>query len=200
MPGRALEAAAPRDVFLWAYALYLAGEKRKEETWPKPRYVREEPRGQPVAAGLRDVLTARRRRGQLQGLGAYALGIVLKELARGRVPLPTPLGPGLDEDGDEKVEEEDDARDARAALAEATETFPWNWSAWLDLAAVDAKDAPTASLPMDEDQAARQAARDDGGALSPDDGPAGASEDLVRACARAHNDIERQRCEAALAT
>ena len=30
--------------------------------------------------------------------------------------------------------------------------------------------------------------------------PAGASEDLVRACARAHNDIERQRCEAALAT
>ena len=53
---------------------------------------------------------------------------------------------------------------------------------------------------MDEDQAARQAAIDDGGALSHDDGPAGASEDLVRACARAHNDIERQRCEAALAT
>ena len=86
------------------------------------------------------------------------------------------------------MEEEDDARDARAALAEATETFPWNWSAWLDLAAVDAKDAPTASLPMDEDQAARQAAIDDGGALSHDEGPA--SEDLVRACARAHNDIE----------
>ena len=195
------DAAAPRDVFLWAYALYLAGEKRKEETVAETKDTSAKSRvGNPYAAGLRDVLVARRRRGQLQGLGAYALGIVLKELARGRAPLPTPLGPGLDDDGDEKVEEEDDSRDARAALAEATETFPWNWSAWLDLAAVDAKDAPTASLPMDEDQAARQAARDDGGALSRDDGPAGASEDLVRACARAHNDIERQRCEAALAT
>ena len=85
--------------------------------------------GNPYAAGLRDVLTARGG-GRCKGLGAYALGIVLKELARGRAPLPTPLGPGLDDDGDE-VEEEDDARDARAALAEATETFPWNWSAWL---------------------------------------------------------------------
>ena len=98
-------------MFLWAYALYLAGEKRKEETVAETRDASAKSRvGNPYAAGLRDVLVARRRRGQLQGLGAYALGIVLKELARGRAPLPTPLGPGLDDDGDEKVEEEDDAR------------------------------------------------------------------------------------------
>ena len=107
MPRRAMFFCGPTP-------LYLAGEKRKEETVAETRDASAKSRvGNPYAAGLRDVLVARRRRGQLQGLGAYALGIVLKELARGRAPLPTPLGPGLDEDGDEKVEEEDDARDAR---------------------------------------------------------------------------------------
>jgi len=189
--------AAPRDVFLWAYALYLAGEKRKEETMAETQDASAKSRvGNPYAARLRDALVARQLVQKLEGLGVYALGVVLKELARGRTPLPA-LGPGLEDDTQTVA---DDPEDARKALAAATKTFPWNWSAWLDLAAVDAKDAPTASLPMDEDAAARQAEKDDGGALSETDGPVGASEELVRACARAHTDIERQRCEAALAT
>ena len=48
--------------------LYLAGEKRKEETVAETRDASAKSRvGNPYAAGLRDVLTARRRRGQLQG-------------------------------------------------------------------------------------------------------------------------------------
>ena len=83
------DAAAPRDVFLWAYSLYLAGEKRKEETVAETRDASAKSRvGNPYAAGLRDVLLRRQKRGQLQGLGAYALGIVLKELARGRARAP----------------------------------------------------------------------------------------------------------------
>ncbi|KAH8068690.1 hypothetical protein JL721_6551 [Aureococcus anophagefferens] len=74
--------AAARDVFHWAYALYLAGEKRREEEIceaSRDALARAKARNS-YAPALRDALAARKARGALAGLGGYAYGIVLKEL------------------------------------------------------------------------------------------------------------------------
>ena len=79
--GGAPDDAAPRDAFLWP-TLYLAGEKRKEETVAETRDASAKSRvGNPYRR-VAGCLRARRRRGQPQGLGAYALGMVQGARAR----------------------------------------------------------------------------------------------------------------------
>ncbi|KAJ1448430.1 hypothetical protein M885DRAFT_471139 [Pelagophyceae sp. CCMP2097] len=206
--------AAPRDVFLWAYALYLAGEKRKEEE------ALEGARDAPArararnahCAGLRDAL--RRRPQPLRGLEPYALGMVLKELAAAksaggfdatqawsppaRAPADSATGGDFGDEDSPAAEASDEAYDALAALKCATRLFPWNWSAWLDVAEVGVHDSgrrasaqrsPTASspstVPADADAEPQRWATP----------AAPASQRLVGLCFEIHVAIDRQQCE-----
>ncbi|KAJ8599760.1 hypothetical protein CTAYLR_003403 [Chrysophaeum taylorii] len=198
-----------REVFLWAYALYLAGEKRKEE---KIIEAKRDPLARARATNshvepLREVLQARRARGCLKGLGMYALGIVLKELALSR------SASGYEEiasfleaqQQQQQLGEEDrglpdglgtagtfenEVNDARDVLAESARLFPWNWSAWLDMS-----ELTSPSFDHRPGAAAMTAAM----TRRPPDlrGTVGSAE-LVQACHVARVAIEQQRCDDAL--
>eukprot|EP00635_Sarcinochrysidales_sp_CCMP3193_P007071 CAMPEP_0118902052 /NCGR_PEP_ID=MMETSP1166-20130328/7506_1 /TAXON_ID=1104430 /ORGANISM="Chrysoreinhardia sp, Strain CCMP3193" /LENGTH=703 /DNA_ID=CAMNT_0006841247 /DNA_START=37 /DNA_END=2148 /DNA_ORIENTATION=+ len=78
--------APSREVFLWAYALFLAGEKRKEEDVNETR---KEVSVRTVTQNiwledLRDHLVERQRRGLLRGLCPYMLGVLYKEISISR--------------------------------------------------------------------------------------------------------------------
>ncbi|KAH7687584.1 anaphase-promoting complex subunit 8 protein [Dioscorea alata] len=97
-----------KSVFLRCYALYLAGEKRKEEEMLEL----EKPLGKSDAvnaelASLERELSTLRRTGSIDSFGLYLYGIVLKEK------------------GSEKL--------AITVLVESVNSYPWNWSAWSEL-------------------------------------------------------------------
>ncbi|XP_022924091.1 anaphase-promoting complex subunit 8 [Cucurbita moschata] len=97
-----------KSVFLRQYALYLAGEKRKEEevvelegSLGKSDAVNQE------LVSLERELSTLRKKGMIDPFGLYLYGLVLKQK------------------GSENL--------ARTALMESVNSYPWNWSAWLEL-------------------------------------------------------------------
>ncbi|KAH7541915.1 anaphase-promoting complex subunit 8 [Ziziphus jujuba] len=97
-----------KSVFLRCYALYLAGEKRKEEEMIEL----EGPLGKSDAvnreiAALERELSTLRKNGTIDPFGLYLYGLVLKEK------------------GSENL--------ARIVLVESVNSYPWNWSAWSEL-------------------------------------------------------------------
>ncbi|XP_047332226.1 anaphase-promoting complex subunit 8-like [Impatiens glandulifera] len=97
-----------KAVFLRCYALYLAGEKRKEEETIEL----EGPLGKSEAVNrelvsIESELSSLRNNGSIDPFGLYLYGLVLKEK------------------GSEVL--------ARTVLVESVNTYPWNWSAWLEL-------------------------------------------------------------------
>nr|XP_043607702.1 anaphase-promoting complex subunit 8 [Erigeron canadensis] len=97
-----------KALFLRCYALYLAGEKRKEEETIEL----EGPLGKSEAANrelasIERDLSAVFKNGTIDPFGLYLYGLVLKEK------------------GNENL--------ARTVLVESVNSYPWNWSAWLEL-------------------------------------------------------------------
>uniref|UniRef100_A0A803P692 Cdc23 domain-containing protein n=1 Tax=Cannabis sativa TaxID=3483 RepID=A0A803P692_CANSA len=97
-----------KSVFLRCYALYLAGEKLKEEEMIEL----EGPLGKTSAlnrelVSLERELSTFRKNGTIDPFGLYLYGIVLKEK------------------GSENL--------ARSVLVESVNNYPWNWDAWSKL-------------------------------------------------------------------
>jgi len=97
-----------RSLFLSCYSLYLAGEKQKEEE--SAEMAEGAAARNPHLGLLRRRLASRCAVGGLDGFCYYVYGIVLRE--------------------------EGQVDKAREAFAESVRAYPWNWSAWLDLAAL----------------------------------------------------------------
>lgn len=122
---------SPKALFFGCYALYLAGEKRKEEALAT--LADEEDSGGVVNEYLRPLqsqLTTLHAQDRLDAFGLYMFGVVLKEL-------------GL-------VEE------ARRVLCQSVDAYPLNWSAWLDLAALCTSQDDLVALPLHVDHWARK--------------------------------------------
>ncbi|KAL3740510.1 hypothetical protein ACJRO7_021742 [Eucalyptus globulus] len=97
-----------KAIFLRCYALYLAGEKRKDEE----NLELEGPLGKSDAVNkelvsLERELSMLRKNGSIDPFGLYLYGLVLKEK------------------GSEHL--------ARNLLVESVNSYPWNWSAWSEL-------------------------------------------------------------------
>uniref|UniRef100_A0A2P2J6M2 Cdc23 domain-containing protein n=1 Tax=Rhizophora mucronata TaxID=61149 RepID=A0A2P2J6M2_RHIMU len=97
-----------KSVFLRCYALYLAGEKRKEEEMIEL----EGPLGKNDAVNrelvsLERELSTIRKNGTIDPFALYLYGLVLKE--KGNQTL------------------------ARTVLMESVNSYPWNWNAWSEL-------------------------------------------------------------------
>ncbi|XP_020537476.1 anaphase-promoting complex subunit 8 isoform X2 [Jatropha curcas] len=97
-----------KSVFLRCYALYLAGEKRKEEEMIEL----EGPLGKSDAlnrelVSLERELSTLHKNGMIDPFGLYLYGLVLKEK------------------GNQNL--------ARTVLVESVNSYPWNWSAWSEL-------------------------------------------------------------------
>ncbi|KAJ9163696.1 hypothetical protein P3X46_023336 [Hevea brasiliensis] len=97
-----------KAVFLRCYALYLAGEKRKEEEMIEL----EGPLGKSDTVNRKVVslerkLSALCKNGTIDPFGLYLYGLVLKEK------------------GNQNL--------ACTVLQESVNSYPWNWSAWLEL-------------------------------------------------------------------
>lgn len=102
---------SPQALFLRLYALYLAGEKRREEEAMEVADPAEKCQVKNAELkGIEELLVALHRKGALDGLGLYLYGITLRGL---------------------ELNEE-----ARQVLLQSVFAFPCNWSAWLDLIAV----------------------------------------------------------------
>ncbi|CAN0903199.1 Anaphase-promoting complex subunit 8, partial [Linum grandiflorum] len=109
-----------KSVFLRNYALFLAGEKRKEEESIEKRKEDEsielgETLGNSAATNselgvIERELTNLRKNGVLDPFGLYLYGLVLKEKGN----------PSL----------------ARTVLVDSVNNYPWNWSAWSELQAL----------------------------------------------------------------
>ncbi|KAL6048054.1 anaphase-promoting complex component apc8 [Balamuthia mandrillaris] len=111
-------------LFLRGYASFLAGEKRKEEeSLEAPDQPARNANLLPLYNELRSLLA--KDEGSLDGLCLYVLGLVLKELGH--------------------------IWDALSVLSAAVMAYPWNWSAWKDLAGLVASEGHgPAMLLMDE--------------------------------------------------
>lgn len=97
-----------KAVFLRCYALYLAGEKRKEEEMIElegPLGKSDSVNGELLS--LETELSTHRRGGSLDSFGLYLYGLVLKQK------------------GNESL--------ARSVLVDSVNSFPWNWNAWSEL-------------------------------------------------------------------
>ncbi|KAI9071483.1 hypothetical protein K1719_046552 [Acacia pycnantha] len=97
-----------KSLFLRCYALYLAGEKRKEEEMIEL----EGPLGKSDAinqelVSLERELSTLRKNGTIDPFGLYLYGLVLKQK------------------GSESL--------ARTVLEESVNNYPWNWNAWSEL-------------------------------------------------------------------
>ncbi|GJM86342.1 hypothetical protein PR202_ga02194 [Eleusine coracana subsp. coracana] len=97
-----------KAVFLRCYALYMAGEKRKEEemielegSLGKSNAINQE------LVALERELSTYRRTGSIDSFGLYLFGIILRDK------------------GCEGL--------ARTILVESVNSYPWNWSAWSEL-------------------------------------------------------------------
>ncbi|KAG5618279.1 hypothetical protein H5410_018103 [Solanum commersonii] len=97
-----------KAVFLRCYALFLAGEKRKEEEMIEL----EGPLGKSDVVNhelvsIERELSALRKNGSIDSFGLYLYGLVLKQKGSDNL--------------------------ARTVLVESVNSYPWNWSAWSEL-------------------------------------------------------------------
>ncbi|CAI0549577.1 unnamed protein product, partial [Linum tenue] len=101
---------AKKSVFLRNYALFLAGEKRKEEESIELTGLgNSEPTNCELITIERELSTLRKN-GTIDPFGLYLYGLVLKEK------------------GNQNL--------ARMVLVESVNCYPWNWSAWSELQAL----------------------------------------------------------------
>lgn len=222
--GGALPATEPsdeapsREVFMWAYSLYLAGEKRKEEEIleAKSNPIVRMQAVNAMVEPLRDVLEERRSKGLLKGLAVYALGIVYKELATFRSvggyeegfagdagsqaadeqPTDDEGSSGSRQRGSvgtfaESTPVESDVKKACELLAQSVRIFPWNWSAWLDIAELSSPS--TDHRHVDAVMAAAKTRR-----LPDELGAVFGSPEILQGCFASHVAIEQQHSEIAL--
>ncbi|KAL6005085.1 anaphase-promoting complex component apc8 [Asimina triloba] len=97
-----------KAVFLRQYALYLAGEKRKEEEMIEiDGSLAKSDAANNELVSLERELLALRKTGAMDSFGLYLYGVVLREK------------------GNEDL--------ARTILVESVNSYPWNWSAWSEL-------------------------------------------------------------------
>jgi anaphase-promoting complex subunit 8 len=102
---------SPYSFYLRAYALYMAGERRKEEDClENSKKVASNPYLQQLLSELQDAHEDER----LDAFGLHVYGMVLKSTKADSRSHPTP----------------------QAVLMQSLLQFPYNWSAWLDLAQV----------------------------------------------------------------
>ncbi|KAJ7945924.1 anaphase-promoting complex subunit 8 [Quillaja saponaria] len=97
-----------KSLFLRCYALYLSGEKRKEEVTIELEGLlgKSDAVNQELVALERELSTLRKN-GTIDPFGLYLYGLVLKEK------------------GSEDI--------ARTVLLESVNNYPWNWNAWSEL-------------------------------------------------------------------
>jgi anaphase-promoting complex subunit 8 len=109
-------------IYLRAYALYMAGERRKEEEYAGLESAGQHKKAAPRNSYLQqliDEVSESYNNGDLDAFGAYVYGLILKE---GRKEsLVCPHAP-------------------HNILVESLLDFPLNWSAWLDLCEVVARE------------------------------------------------------------
>lgn len=107
----------PTEQFIRHFALYLAGEKQKEEETRRLSAPLERCSiTNPNLLMLHEELSVLYEHKKLDGFGLYIFGVVLKEM---RLLSPT-----------------DGPVNALAVLHASARAYPWNWSAWLDLVEV----------------------------------------------------------------
>lgn len=110
-----LETLTKYGIFLRSYALYMAGEQRKNQQDLEIKESLERQKGQnPFLSQLREELQVFYEDNHLDAFGLYVYGLVLKE----SLPLQGAHSP-------------------QEILVESLKEFPCNWSAWLDLASVN---------------------------------------------------------------
>eukprot|EP01018_Ginkgo_biloba_P038683 Gb_03388 [translate_table: standard] len=105
------DAIGKKSLFLRCYALFMAGEKRKEEETVElagPLGKKDAVNSELV--GLEQELSTHHKNGTLDAFSTYLLGIVLREKGQ--------------------------EAEARNILVESVNSYPWNWSAWLELQAL----------------------------------------------------------------
>ncbi|KAL3795060.1 hypothetical protein HJC23_006381 [Cyclotella cryptica] len=119
-------------IYLRAFALYLDGERRKEEQVTELRdpLERTSVKNENLPRLEVELRRAYRRR-QLDAFGMYVYGVVLKGLRGARRPIVPKIGAVKDE-------EKQDA--AHEIFIRSILKYPYNWSAWLDLAEICVED------------------------------------------------------------
>ena len=112
VPGKsALRDLTALELFLWGYALYLAGEKAKEEKMGEVKDPIEKQRVENVNLHVLDIaLEEASSDGKSDGFLLYLHGVVQKAMGR--------------------------SEDALRTFCEAARAYPLNWSMWLDVAAL----------------------------------------------------------------
>ncbi|KAL7488140.1 hypothetical protein ACHAW6_014831 [Cyclotella cf. meneghiniana] len=122
----------PSGIYLRAFALYLDGERRKEEQVmelrdPLERTSLKNENLHRLELELRRAYKMK----QLDAFGLYVYGVVLKGLRGAKLPNAQKVGVVIDQD------KQDAAHDIfiRSILK-----YPYNWSAWLDLAEICVED------------------------------------------------------------
>ena len=149
----------PRDnlssigIYLRAFALYLDGERRKEEQVTELRDPLERttlhntnlPR---LEAELRRANSL----GKLDAFGLYVYGVVLKGLRGTKSGSPT-VGESDDENmqtnNNKSIEDKEGGDMAHRILVQSILAYPFNWSAWLDLGELCVDD-PTIDSEVEE--------------------------------------------------
>ncbi|GMI06598.1 hypothetical protein TrVE_jg7936 [Triparma verrucosa] len=112
-------------LFVRAYSLFLAGEKKKEEEMVELAEPLERSKVlNPNLEKLRSELSGSKELNQLDAFGLYMYGVVLKEL------LQQEAGSSLEEPPLSLLHM------AKDVFVESILAFPYNWSAWLDLAEI----------------------------------------------------------------
>ncbi|TMW65277.1 hypothetical protein Poli38472_007919 [Pythium oligandrum] len=142
----------PATRFLKHYALYLAGEKAKEEmdleisvtgASPSSKEAEKPVDRHGVNPHLKELylsLTAAYHTHRLDGFGLYLLAVVLRRLGYTTVTgtlASSEASPDVWEIAESKTSEPSDATGdvtTRRILIDSIRAFPWNWSAWMELA------------------------------------------------------------------
>lgn len=114
--------------FLYYYSRYLAGEKKKEEMDLQTSVSTDKTRlsnrngHNPYLKELFDQLQEAYRTRDLDGAGLYLFAVVLKRLGY------------LTVTGKIQSEESDQDQTTRSILIRSLQLYPYNWSAWMELA------------------------------------------------------------------
>jgi hypothetical protein len=114
----------PKARFLRWYSLFLAGEKRRQELIDaqvaESRCIENE-----EMAEIREELSEAHSAGQLDSFGLYMYGICLRACE----------DPIIANKAVKKTQGRPESKvSARALFLSSVNAFPWNWSAWMDLA------------------------------------------------------------------
>jgi anaphase-promoting complex subunit 8 len=130
--GPPLPQLSPYGIFLRAYALYLSGERRKEQDLVE---ITKDPLERSAVTNtylpqLQRELAPLYQQRRLDPFGIYVYGMVLKELATSSLPIAQTTTSST---GSTTTT---NAPTVHAILLDSLRQYPYNWSAWLDLASV----------------------------------------------------------------